>query len=131
MYEVHAKCFTRSRDVLFHENKFHTFEEVTSSTLFYKDSEIDDTQPDDVKEEPELPPSATESSEDVPSEGATYEHTIMQQVGSLGPTRQRKATERFLLEECFVSESLTAENEEPQYMKEALDGKNSREGKEV
>ena len=34
-------------------------------------------------------------------------------VRSLGPTKQRKATERFHPEECLMSESLTAENEEP------------------
>ena len=92
---------------------------------------LDDTQPDDVKDEPEMPSTATESSEDVPSVGATYEDTFMQQVRSLDPTRQRKAPERFRPEECFVSESLTAENEEPQSMKEALNGKNSREWKEA
>ncbi|XP_044182009.1 uncharacterized mitochondrial protein AtMg00820-like [Acropora millepora] len=73
-----------------------------------------------------MPSTGTESSEDVPSVGATYEDTFMQQVRSLGPTRQRKAPERFDPEECFISKSLTAENEEPQSMKEALDGKNSR-----
>ena len=129
VYEVDAKRFTRCRDVLFHESMFHTFEEVTNSTLFYKDS--DDTQPDDVKDEPEMPSTATESSEDVLSMGASYEDTFMQQVRSLGPTRQRKAPERFHPEECFVSESLTAENEEPQCMKNALNGKNSREWKEA
>ena len=128
MYEVDAKRFTRCRDVLFHENKFHTFERVTNSTLFYKDSMIDDTQPDDVKDEPST---ATESSEDVPSVGATYEDMFMQQVRSLGPTRQRKTPERYHPEECFISESLTAENEEPQSMKEALDGKNSGKWKEA
>ena len=89
---------------------------------------IDDTQPDDVKDEPST---ATESSEDVPSVGATYEDTFMQQVRSLGPTRQRKTPERYHPEECFISESLTAENEEPQSMKEALDGKNSGKWKEA
>ena len=128
VYEVDAKRFRRCRDVLFHENKFHTFEGVTNSTLFYKDSMIDDTLPDDVKDEPST---ATESSEDVPSVGATYEDTFMQQVRSLGPTRQRKTPERYHPEKCFISESLTVENEEPQSMKEALDGKNSGKWKEA
>ena len=97
VYEADAKCFTRCRDVLFHE-----FEGVTNSTLFYKDSVIDNTQPDHVKDEPST---ATEASEDVPSVGATYEDTFTQQVRSLGPTRQRKTTERFYPEECFISES--------------------------
>ena len=50
---------------------------------------------------------------------------------SLGPTRQRRAPERFHPEECFISESLTAENEEPQSMREALDGENSGKWKEA
>ena len=70
VYEDDAKHFTRSRDVLFHD-KFHTFKEVTKTTPFYKDSVIDDTQPDDVKDELEIPATATESSEDVPPVGAT------------------------------------------------------------
>ena len=63
--------------------------------------------------------------------GATYEDTFMQQVRSLGPTRQRKAPERFHQEECFMSEYLTAENEEPQSLKEALGGNNSKKWKEA
>ena len=63
--------------------------------------------------------------------GATYDDTFMQQVRSLGPTRQRKAPHRFHPEECFMSESLTARNEKPQSLKEALGGNNSKEKKEV
>lgn len=50
---------------------------------------------------------------------------------SLGPTRQRRAPERFHQEECFISESLTAEIEEPHSMKEALDSENSGKWKEA
>ena len=50
VYEVDAKRFTRSRDVVFHENKFHTFDEVTNCTFFYKDNVDDETQPDDVRD---------------------------------------------------------------------------------
>ena len=70
-------------------------------------------------------PTTTESSEDVRSVGAAYEDTNMQEVRSLGPTTQRKAPEIFHPEECFISESLTADNKEPQSMKEAWNGKNS------
>ena len=121
--EVDAKRFTRCRDV-FHENKFHTFDEVTNSTFFYKDNVDDETEPDDVRDGleiptvPTIPISTTESPENLTS-GATYEDTFMQQVRSLGPTRQRKAPDRFHPDECFMSESLTAENEEPQSLKEA------------
>ena len=121
--EVDAKRFTRCRDV-FHENKFHTFDEVTNSTFFYKDNVDDETEPDDVRDELEIPtvttiPISTKESPENLTSGATYEDTFMQQVRSLGPTRQRKAPDRFHPDECFMSESLTAENEEPQSLKEA------------
>ena len=120
VYEVDAKRFTRCRDIVFHENKFHTFDEVTNTTFFYKDNVDDETQPDDdARDELEIatiPITTTESPENLPSVGATYEDTFKQQVRSLGPTRQRKAPEIF-----HPGESLTAENDEPQSLKEALD----------
>ena len=73
---------------------------------------IGNKQPDDIKDELEMLPTTTESSEDVCSVGTTYEDTLMQQVRSLGPTTQRKAPVRFHPEECFISQSLTADNEE-------------------
>ena len=110
MYEVDAKRFTRCRDIVFHENKFHTFDEVTNTTFFYKDNVDDETQPDDdARDKLEIatiPITTTESPENLPSVGATYEDTFKQQVRSLGPTRQRKAPEIF-----HPGESLTAENE--------------------
>ncbi|PFX16774.1 Retrovirus-related Pol polyprotein from transposon TNT 1-94 [Stylophora pistillata] len=45
--------------------------------------------------------------------------------------RQRKAPDRFHPEEYSMSESLTAENEEPQSLKEALGSNNSKEWKEA
>ena len=135
VYEVDAKRFTRCRDV-FYENKFHTFDEITNSTFFYKDNVDDETEPDDVRDEleiptvPTIPISTTDSPDNLPSLGATYEDTFVQQVRSLGPTRQRKAPDRFHPDECFMSEYLTAENEE-QSLKEALGGNNSKEWKEA
>ena len=79
MYEVDAKHFTRFRDIVFYENKFHTFDEVTNSTFFYKDNVDDETQPDgDARDEleiPTIPITTTESPENLPSVGATYEDT--------------------------------------------------------
>ena len=82
VYDVDAKRFTRCRDIVFHENKFPTFDEVyTNSTFFYKDNVHDETQPDDVRDELEIvtiPTTTTESPENLPSVGATYEDTFMQ-----------------------------------------------------
>ena len=55
VYEVDAKRFTRFRDVVFHENKFHTFDEVTNSTFFYKGNVDDETESNDVRDELEIP----------------------------------------------------------------------------
>ena len=105
--------------------------EVTNSTFFYKDNVDDETEPEDVRDDlqiptvPTIPITATQSLANLPSVGATYGDTFMQQVRSLGPTRQRKAPDVFHPEECFMSESLTAENEEPQSLKEALDAEYS------
>ena len=57
----------------FHKNKLNTFQEVTNSKLVCKGSVIGNTQPDDVKDELELLPTTTESSQDVPSVEATYD----------------------------------------------------------
>ena len=77
---MEAKRFTRCRDV-FHEDKFHTIDEVTNSTSLYKDNVDDETQPDDVKDKLEIltiPTTTTESPENLPSVGATYEDTSLQ-----------------------------------------------------
>ena len=55
VYEVDAKCFTSCRDIVFHENKFYTFDKVTNSTFFYKDNVDVKMQPDDVRDELEIP----------------------------------------------------------------------------
>ena len=63
VYDVDAKRFTRCRDIVFHENKFPTFDEVNNSTFFYKDSVDDETQPDDVRDELEIPTIPTTTTE--------------------------------------------------------------------
>ena len=61
------------------------------------------------------------------SYSATYEDKYSKWEVLVQPDRK----ERFYPEECFISESLTAENEEPQSMREALDGENSGKWKEA
>ena len=97
-----------AKTLFLYENKFHTFDEVTNSTFFYKDNVDDETEPDNVRDDleiptvPTIPITTTETPENLPSVGATYEDTFMLQVRNLGPTRQRKAPDRFHLEECFM-----------------------------
>ena len=72
------------------------------SCTFNVDNE---TEPDDVRDEleiytvPTIPITTTESPENLSSVGEPYEDTCMQQVRSLGPSRQRKAPNRFDPEE--------------------------------
>ena len=72
------------------------------SCTFNVDNE---TESDDVRDEleihtvPTIPITTTESPENLPSVGEPYKDTCMQQVRSLGPSRQRKAPNRFHPEE--------------------------------
>jgi len=45
----------------------HLKKSPTAHSIFYKESVIDNTQPDYVKDKLEMPPIATESSEDLPT----------------------------------------------------------------
>ena len=55
----------------------------------------------------------------------------MRQVENIVSTRQRKPLERFRPGKCYVAESLTADNKEPQYIEEALKGKHSDKWKQA
>jgi hypothetical protein len=50
----------------------------------------------------------------------SYEERFTKQVENLETKRQRKALKKFSPDECNVTESLAAENEEPQSISEAL-----------
>ena len=63
--------------------------------------------------------------------GASYEETFMKQVQNLCTKRQRQAPTKFSPDECNLTESLTAENEEPQSINEALNGKDANKWKQA
>ena len=115
VYDLDSKRFVRSRNILFHESKFHNFELVNKETVLHED-DVNESCADDVQStdaigvEPTIPPTIPEPAENIPAVGATYEETFMRQVGSLGPTRQRKSPERFHPNGCLITESLTADH---------------------
>ena len=63
--------------------------------------------------------------------GASYQETFMKQVQNLGTKRQRQAPTKFSPDECNLTESLTAENEEPPSINEALNGKDANKWKQA
>ena len=135
MYDLESKQFVKSRNVLFHENEFHDFALVDKETVLKQDDvneRFDENgQFTVIPAEPEIDPITAEQEENAPAVGATFEENFMRQVDNIGSTRQRKAPERFRPDECYVAESLTAENEEPQCVEEALRGKHSNKWKQA
>ena len=127
----------RSKDVVFYENKFHDFEVVTKELIIREDIpeeklSVDHEQHHDAEDQVPVPTVPDiEDEENLPTVGVTFQENVMRQVENLGPTRQRKAPERFRPDECYVAESLTAENEEPQSIEEALRGEHSNKWKQA
>ena len=116
MYDLESKRFVRSRNVIFHESKFHSFKSVDEEAVLKEDSEISERSDDEGQFTViQIDPTISEHTEDTPEVGATYEENFMRQVEDLGPTRKRKTPERFRPDECHITE-----NEEPQTVEEAL-----------
>ena len=134
LYDLNSKLFLRSRNVIFHEDKFHDFQSNNVNNekdiIFQELNESGDgIELSDNAIEPTIPqvqPVLTEqlvvNSEPV---GATYEETFMRQVNALGPQRQRNVPQRFHPDSCFVTESLTSDIIEPKSVKEALSSEHS------
>ncbi len=116
MYDLESKRFVRSRNVIFHESKFHSFKSVDEEAVLKEDSEISERSDEDGQFTViQIDPTISEHTEDTQEVGATYEENFMRQVEDLGTTRKRKTPERFRPDECHITE-----NEEPQTVKEAL-----------
>ena len=134
LYDLSSKRFVRSRNVIFYENNFHSFEQgnlrCDKNAVFHDFDEND--EPIDTAVEPVALENIPEPAEKFQPVGATYEETFMRQVQSLGTERQRKPPQRFHPEGCFaVTESLTAEIDEPKSIKEAINGEHSVQWKEA
>ena len=131
LYDLNSKRFLRSRNVIFHEDKFHDFQSNNvnneKNIIFHKLNESGDgielsdvIEPTVSQVQPALNEQLVVNSEPVE---ATYEETFMRQVNALGPRRQRNV--RFHPDSCLVTESLTSDIIEPKSVKEALSSEHS------
>ena len=138
VYDIESKRFVRTKDVLFHEDKFHDFQLPVSYHQFKDvDDHIDheDEMHNDVRVEPTIPVEI-ENQEHTPAVGVTqrettYEENFMRQVASIGPKRQSKPPERLLHDECNVATSLKADRDEPKSVTDALNGTKSAKWKQA
>ncbi|CAB3979521.1 effector candidate [Paramuricea clavata] len=93
---------------------------------------VDHEQYHDAEDQVPLPTVPDiEDEENLPAVGETYEESFVKQVENLETKRQRKAPKKFSPDECNITESLTAENEEPQSISEALNGANASKWKQA
>ena len=131
---MNSKRFLRSRNVIFHEDKFHDFQlnnvNNEKNIIFHELNESGDgIELSDNVIEPTVSQVQLARNEQlvVNSEpvGATCEETFMRQVNVLGPQRQRNVPLRFHPDSCFVIESLTSDMIEPKSVKEALSSEHS------
>ena len=134
LLDVQSKRFLRSRNVRFHEDKFHNFEESKQSKkdiVFHESHEADldnDKSTDDIIEEDNNGDilENIERPNTIPQPvGATFEERFMEEVRNLGPKRQHKVPERFNSNSCFLSESFKEEVDEPVTVSEALNSKHA------
>ena len=134
LYELQSKRFLRSQNVIFHEDKFHNFEESKQSNkdivvhefhdaVSDNDGSTDDTiETTDNRDILEHIEQLNRNSQPV---GATYEEKLMGEVRNLGPKRQLKIPSRFHPNSCLLSESFRDEIDEPTTVAEALNSEHS------
>ena len=147
VYNISTGKFARTRNVIFEENKFHSFEspipnatEIVNVVLPYDDPLMDEVDENlavlsletghdgtenngnEIVNPPPLPP--PEPPLPPPMQlplddvAATYEQTFMNQVNNLGGARIRNAPKRFD-DECMFTESLLDDIAEPKTFKAA------------
>ena len=133
IYNIESKKFIRSKDVLFHENKFHNFQSSVEKNILLKFEDDVVTQEDEtqtnVQVEPVIPVEL-ENEEHIPAvgvaqPGASYEENFMRQVDTVGVKRIRKPPNTFSPDECNVAAQFTVDDDEPKSVKDALNSKNS------
>ena len=133
IYNIESKTFIRSKDVLFHENKFHNFQSSVEKNILFKFEDDVVTQEDEtqtnVQVEPVIPVEL-ENEEHIPAvgvaqPGASYEENFMRQVDTVGAKRIRKPPNRFSPDKCNVAAQFTVDDDEPKSVTDALNSKNS------
>ena len=145
LFDLSTKCFIRSKDVLFVEERFHDFSDEQSSTV-HVDLEfvypVQDnpqvTVPDvKVTDQPEVDNQPLPVNHPVHDGqpnyqvGPNYEENFMREVEHLPPKRQRNPPVRFIEEEFYAADALTADINEPNNISEAWKGEHSVYWKEA
>ncbi len=85
MFDLESKRFVRSRNVIFHESKFHIFKSVNEEALLKEDSEISERSDEDGQFTViQIDPTISEHTEDTPEVGTTYKENFMRLVPHTG-----------------------------------------------
>ena len=135
LYDLQAKHFIRSRDVIFSERDFHDFDTTVSSKCDHICIEFDDEiNPDidgNVKEEVNH-----EVNHNFLPVGATYEENFMREVANLQGARTRSTAK--LAEQVneenenrFSADIIADEIDEPRKIQDAWTGEHASEWKEA
>ena len=146
LYDLKSRRFIRSRDVIFVEKEFHDFDNGQSLKLnlqfFYPICDVPNV-PDQIVEKDQIIEEVQQNIDQAESEidepavidnqpvGDTYEDNFMREVENLRPQRQRKPPVRFVEEEFYAAEALTADRNEPSNIFEAWRGDHSTYWKEA
>ena len=155
IYDLAGGRFTRSRNVMFHEEKFHDFDDnqpkFDDLVLVFQDEQdvqenvqenaVNTTVPDNLPVG-DVPENIAENNNNLemnrdlidplPQVEATYEETFMRQVQNVGAVRQRKTPNRLISDDANLTTSdqcylasLTSELEEPKSFKKAMNNEHS------
>ena len=130
IYNIESKKFIRSKDVLFHENKFHDFQSSVEKDILFKFEDDIVTRDDEPQTNAQVEPVISEVEENIPAvgvaqPGASYEENFMRQVDAVSVKRQRNPPKRFLPDKCNVAAELTVDDEESKPLTDALNSKSS------
>ena len=142
LFDLSTKGFIRSRDVIFAEERFHNFSDEQSSTVdlefVYPVQDNPQATVPDVKvtDQPEvdnqpLPVNQPVHDGQPYQVGPNYEENFMREVENLPPKRQCNPPVRFIEEEFYAADALTADINEPNNISEAWKGEHSVYWKEA
>ena len=144
LYDPISRKFTRSRDVIFLEKKFHDFD-IQNRTNFDDQADYDVPLVVDGKQQQNEIPNERVADNAEPDQqvddqqpdqqpnqrvGATLEETFMNEVRNVGEQRRRKPPIRFN-DECYLADDITADINEPINLDEAFSGENSAQWKQA
>ena len=135
LYDLQAKQFIRSRDVIFSERDFHDFDRTVSSKSDYIQVDFDDEIDPEFDRDTVDKAANLEVEKNVLPVGATYEQNFMREVANLQGARLRthhaKLADQIDEENanCFNADIIADEIEEPTKIYDAWTGEHANEWK--